>query len=41
MWHFCLGFGVGVYIGTYYDCKPYLDRINEWAKQQMPPRKSN
>lgn len=41
MWHFCLGFGVGVYIGTYYDCKPCLDRINEWAKQQMPPRKSN
>ena len=39
MWQVVLGFSMGVYVGTYYDCKPCLDRINNWAKQHFPPPK--
>lgn len=39
MWQFLAGFGFGVYMGTYYDCKPYLDEMNKWFKQHIPPKK--
>ena len=39
MWQMVLGFGAGVYVGTYYDCRPYLDTIGVWVKQNFPPHK--
>ena len=39
MWHFCIGFGLGIYVGTYYDCKPSLDKVADWVKQLSPPKK--
>ena len=29
MWQLLLGFGLGIYVGTYFNCKPTLDNIIE------------
>lgn len=39
MWHFLCGFGVGVYVGTYYNCKPPLEAISKFMKENLPPKK--
>jgi len=39
MWYFICGFGVGMYVGTYYNCKPVLDKIGKVVKENMPPEK--
>jgi len=36
MWQFILGCASGVYIGTYYDCKPTINIMNEYLKKQFP-----
>ena len=36
MWQFILGFGSGIYIGTYYDCKPSLNFIKNCLKNIIP-----
>ncbi len=41
MWQFILGFGTGVYIGTHYDCKPVIGKIEDFFKSQCPPRKED
>ncbi len=39
MWQFFLGFSTGIYIGTYYDCKPIIGKLEFFIRQQCPPRK--
>lgn len=33
---YLLSFGTGLYVGTYYNCKPYIDRSLELAKKYKP-----
>ena len=39
MWQLLVGFTVGVYIGTYYDCKPQIYTINKWVHEYIPNSK--
>jgi len=39
MWQFVLGFGTGVYVGTYFDCKPILNKIQKLVQSNCPPKK--
>ena len=39
MWQFITGFGFGIYIGTYYDCKPALEFVRKTIKENMPVKK--
>ena len=36
MWQFLCGFGGGVYVGTYYNCKPVIDYIRVKVKEIIP-----
>jgi hypothetical protein len=36
MWQFLCGFGTGVYVGTYYNCKPIIEYIRIKAKEIIP-----
>ena len=41
MWRFVAGLGVGVYIGTYYECKPTITRVKRFVMDNFPrPRVS-
>lgn len=39
MWRFIVGFGLGVYTGTYYDCKPTVDSIKDFITKNFPKEK--
>ena len=39
MWQFLCGFGVGVYAGTFYDCRPCIKTINNFIKDNIPEKK--
>ena len=39
MWQFVLGFSSGVYVGTYYDCKPMIIRAIDCIKHWKPDEK--
>ena len=39
MWQFFLGFSSGLYLGTYYECKPFIAKIEEFVTQQCPRKK--
>ena len=39
MFRFLLGFGMGVCVGTYYDCKPIINEINKAVKKYAPKEK--
>lgn len=39
MWQFLVGFGLGLYVGTYYQCKPTLDEIIKNIKTNFPKEK--
>ena len=39
MWQFLCGCMSGIYIGTYYDCKPALVFIRDTVKNQFPEKK--
>ena len=41
MLYFILGLGVGVYLGTYYNCKPILVTIGEKIKEYLPEKKDD
>lgn len=41
MWQFITGFGFGIYIGTYYDCKPALEFVRKTIKENMPEKKAD
>ena len=34
-----IGFVGGVYVGTYYNCKPILCRMQSWIKANLPDDK--
>lgn len=36
---FIFGFGTGVYVGTYYECKKTLETIKERVKKLAPEKK--
>ena len=38
MWQFITGFSLGVYVGTFYDCKPALEYIRKTIKEHIPER---
>jgi len=39
MWQVMLGFAAGVYVGTYFDCKPMIIRAKECLKATLPEKK--
>lgn len=41
MWQFVAGFSIGVYVGTYYDCKPALEFVFEQLKTNIPEKRGN
>ena len=36
MWQFLCGFGTGVYVGTYYNCKPVIEYVRLKVKEIIP-----
>ena len=36
MWQIVTGIGIGVYIGTYYNCRPTLEFIAHTIKSNFP-----
>ena len=34
-----VSFFIGVYVGTYFDCKPHLKKIEEFVKENIPDKK--
>ena len=40
MWKFIMGFTSGIYVGTYYDCKPIINQIQQKIKDFIPNEKS-
>ena len=36
MWQFMMGFGLGVYVGTKYDCKPTVEYISNFLDKTIP-----
>ena len=39
MYQFFIGLGLGIYVGTYYDCKPVMKTLGEHIKNYLPPKK--
>ena len=39
MYAFLGGFITGVYVGTYYDCKPVLEKCKDYMKKYFPKPK--
>ena len=35
-----LGFVSGVYVGTYYNCKPIVEKVSEYLKNNLPESKN-
>ena len=36
MWQFLMGLGVGVWVGTKYDCKPTIVFVSDCLKKNIP-----
>lgn len=36
MWQFMMGFSLGVYVGTLYDCKPTVVYIKNFLDKTIP-----
>ena len=34
-----VSFLVGVYVGTYFDCKPHLKNIEQFVRDNMPKKR--
>ena len=45
MWRELISFGAGIYVGTFYDCKPTVDYLKYLIKKNIPddivPKKKN
>lgn len=39
MYRFLLGFAAGVYVGTWYDCKPMLEKVTKFIEDNSPKSK--
>tara|TARA_B100001123_G_scaffold357494_1_gene411749 strand:+ start:1210 stop:1398 length:189 start_codon:yes stop_codon:yes gene_type:complete len=35
-----LGFVGGIYVGTYYNCKPIVEKVSEYLKNNLPESKN-
>lgn len=40
MWKFLVGFASGVYVGTYYNCKPLIIELEKKIKDIIPDKKN-
>jgi hypothetical protein len=40
MWKFLMGFASGVYVGTYYNCKPIMSELEKKIKDYIPDKKN-
>ena len=40
MWQFIMGFASGVYIGSYYECKPTIENILKIIKENSQRKKN-
>ena len=40
MWRFLVGFASGVYVGTYYNCKPVINKLEKKIKEYIPDKKN-
>lgn len=38
MWQFLLGFGAGVYVGTKYDCRPCMKKVESHFVEFFPKK---
>lgn len=36
MWQLVTGFAAGIYVGTYYDCKPTIILVRQMIKDKFP-----
>ena len=36
MWQVLTGFAAGIYVGTYYDCKPTILLVHQMVKDKFP-----
>ena len=36
MWQLLTGFAAGIYVGTYYDCKPTILLVRQMVKDKFP-----
>lgn len=41
MWQFIFGFGAGVYVGTYFECKPAVEKLIVLVKTSIPEKKES
>lgn len=39
MIQFLIGFSVGIYLGTYYNCRPLTDSLIKCIKNKMPVKR--
>lgn len=39
MWQFITGFSLGVYVGSYYDCRPAIKSVQTILSDNMPKKK--
>ena len=39
MFRLVIGFVGGVYVGTYYNCKPIIERVKDCIKKNIPKTK--
>ena len=39
MWQFICGFCGGIYVGTYFECKPTLEKVVHFVKTSLPEKK--
>ena len=39
MWQFICGFCGGIYVGTYFECKPTLEKVVDFVKTSLPDKK--
>lgn len=38
---FATGLTIGIWIGTYYNCKPTIEHIQKYIKENMPKQKTD
>lgn len=39
MYQYFIGFIAGVYVGTYYNCKPTVEKITDFIIENIPTKK--
>jgi|TARA_B110000285_G_C14960024_1_gene531206 hypothetical protein len=39
MYRFLLGLGTGLWLGTYYDCKPMIEQVKKEIVKHIPKEK--